>query len=114
VELFVTKKQRFPAALNLARIAGIPLIKESPRQITPSQSKIKISVLDSSVTSGFVRRGVLTAVERRRVDKIGPPCDIAKKGRRSEIEGETRKFDAPHRKPRAVLATVRSDSALIY
>mmetsp|Transcript_108501 Transcript_108501/g.171226 ORF Transcript_108501/g.171226 Transcript_108501/m.171226 type:complete len:234 (-) Transcript_108501:2-703(-) len=56
VELLVTKNIFFPALRSISKTAGTPSMRESPFQITPSQSKIKTSVLSSNSegTSSFV------------------------------------------------------------
>ena len=43
VELLVTKYIFFPKALSLSRVSGMPSMRESPLQMTPSQSKMKTS-----------------------------------------------------------------------
>lgn len=57
VELFVTKKIFFPAARSLSRIAGTPSMRESPFQMTPSQSKMKTSTESMSVAA--IKDGII-------------------------------------------------------
>ena len=52
MELLVTKKHFLPAWRSLFRVSGMPGIKESPRQMTPSQSKMKISTWSSNCVGG--------------------------------------------------------------
>ena len=47
VELLVTKKIFLPALRSISSTAGTPSIRLSPFQMTPSQSKMKTSVLSS-------------------------------------------------------------------
>ena len=58
VELLVTKKIFLPAARSISSVAGTPSMSESPFQMTPSQSKMKTSVLSrrSDGTVSLVQR----------------------------------------------------------
>ena len=58
VELFVTKKIFFPSFLSNSRTEGTLSMSESPFQMTPSQSKMKTSVLSrrSDGTVSLVQR----------------------------------------------------------
>jgi hypothetical protein len=43
VELLVTKIVFLPAARSMSSVSGTPSMSESPRQMTPSQSKMNAS-----------------------------------------------------------------------
>ena len=61
VLLFVTKNIFLFAFLSLSRVSGIPSIKESPLQMTPSQSNMKTSTVSRSSFWGSLNFNTLAA-----------------------------------------------------
>ena len=90
--MLVTKMRRLPISRSMAMVSGTPSMRESPFQMTPSQSKMKVS---TESTSGFLSpseswfTSALAAMAR-----TGRAAALRARRDRVEAREETRATDA--------------------
>ena len=110
VELLVTKMRRLPMARNMAIVSGTPSMRESPFQITPSQSKMNVSTESTRPFLSPSPSGVISARADMATRRAHRAAEETRRGlpRRAEDLAETRAA-TEERDARDACAIVRSE-----